>query len=344
MTRCSSFAIAGLTFALLACPLHSQQGGSNDPKQDNKIRLDVVVTNGSGKVASGLQMESFKLLDNGVERKLTSFSELTAAKNPVGVLIVIDSVNTPYSALSYQREQIMKYLRADGGRLTHVTTFAVLTDKGVQVFNRPSQDGTALATELEHYDIGLRQIGRDQGFYGAQERLTISLNALREIVAFETKLPGRKLVAWVSPGWPLLSGVNVELDYKQQQQVYKDIAAYSTQLRDAGITLDSVNSWGVGESLGRASFYETFLAGVSKPGQTQLGDLGLQVLATQSGGLVLNSSDLVGMLQQSVSDANDYYELSFEPAHSEKPNEYHRLQIVIPGYKARTRQSYYTQP
>ena len=344
MTRCLSCAIAGLVFLLLAYPLHSQQSGSNDPKLDDKIRLDVVVTNGSGKVASGLPTERFKLLDNGVQQALTSFSELATIKNPVRVMIVVDSVNTPFTALGYQREQIVKYLRADGGRLAHVTTFAVLTDKGIQIFNRPSQDGTALASELEHYDIGLRQIGRDQGFYGAQDRLTISLNALREIAAFERDLPGRKLVAWVSPGWPLLSGVEVQLENKQQQQIYKDIAAYSTQLRDAGITLDSLNSWGVGESLGRAFYYETFLKGVSKPDQTQLGDLGLQVLATQSGGLVLSSSDVAGMLKQSVADANDYYELSFEPAHSEKPNEYHRLQIVIPGFNARTRQSYYTQP
>ena len=344
MTRRLDFAILGLVFALLAHPLRSQQGASNDSKPDGKIRLDVVVTNGSGKVASGLSMESFKLLDNGVPRELASFSEFAAAKNPVGVLIVVDAVNTPTSALAYQREQIVKYLRANGGRLAHVTTFAVLTDKGIQIFNQPSQDGTALASELEHYEIGLRQIGRDQGFYGAQDRLTISLKALREIAAFEENSPGRKLVAWVSPGWPLLSGVGVQLDGKQQQQIYSNVVAYSTLLRDAGITLDSVNSWGVGESVGRASYYETFLNGVSKPGQTQVGNLGLQVLATQSGGLVLNSSDVPGMLNQCVSDADDYYELSFEPAHLEKPNEYHRIQIVVPGMKVRTRQSYYTQP
>jgi len=136
----------------------------------------------------------------------------------------------------------------------------------------------------------------------------------------------------------------VTLDDKQQQQIYKNIVEYSTQLRDAGITLDSVNSWGAGESVGRASYYMEFLNGVSKPGETQLGDLGLQVLATQSGGLVLNTSDVVGTLTQSVADADDYYEVSFAPAHSEKPNEYHRLQVVVSGLKTRTRQSYYAQP
>ena len=282
------------------------------------------------------------MLDNGVEQPLTSFAEFATAQNPVSVLIVVDAVNTPFTAVAYQRQQITKYLRANDGRLDHVTTFAILTDAGVQIFGKPSTDGAELASQLDQYEIGLREIRRDQGFYGAQDRLSISLNALREIATFEKSRPGRKLVTWVSPGWPLLSGVEVQLEYKQQQQIYDEVAEYSTLLREAGITLDSVNSWGVDESLGRAFYYQDFLKGVSNPAQTQLGNLGLQVLAEQSGGLVLNSSDVVASLRESVADAGHYYELAFQPKPTDKHEEYHRLQIVLKGLKSRTRQSYYT--
>jgi len=332
----------GLGLALPACPLHSQQVVSQDAKTGGVIHLDVVVTDRSSKVASGLAKERFKVLDNGVPRELLSFNEVTKPSNPVSVLIVIDAVNTPYTALSYQRDQIMKYLRANEGQLAHPTSFAIVTDKGVQMAKGTSKDGISLASALEHADIGLRVIGRSQGFYGAEDRLTISLNALREIVGFEKNEPGRKLVAWVSPGWPLLSGVNINLDNKQEQRIYTDIAAFSTRMRNAGVTLYSVNSWGPGEALGRADYYEEFLDGISKPNKAELGNLGLQVLAAQSGGLVLNSSDVVGMLQQSVADADDYYEISFEPIPSEKPIEYHRLQVEVDGLKTRTRQNYYT--
>ena len=344
MTYRSTLAPVCMLMLLFAATLFSQQQPSDDSTAVKDIRIDAVVTDKSLKGLHNIPMDSFKVLDNGVERKLTSFKEFSGKDNPVTVLIVVDAVNTPFSALAYQREQIVKYFSANGGRLEHPTTFAVLTDKGIQVFNKPSKDGTSLVSALEHYEIGLRDIRRDQGFYGAQDRMTISLNALREITAYEKQLPGRKLVAWISPGWPLLSGVDVDLDWKQLQQIYAHIAECSTELREAGITLDSINSWGVGESVGRANYYEEFLKGVSRPEQAQIGNLGLQVLAAQSGGLVLNSTGVVDMLKQSVSDADDYYELTFAPTPSDKRNEYHRLQVEVQGSKVRTRESYYTQP
>ena len=338
----SSVAIVGLLFAFSASPLHPQQTAANEERPTTPISLDVVVTDGSRKIAAGLAKDSFKVLDNGVEQPLMSFNEFATSQNPVSVLIVVDAVNTPFTAVAYQRGEIAKYLRANEGKLEHTTTFGILTDAGIRIFGKPSKDGAALAGELDQAEIGLREIRRDQGFYGAQDRLTISLNALHEIAAFERKLPGRKLVAWVSPGWPLLSGVDVQLEAKQQQQIYNEAAEFSTQLREAGITLDSVNSWGVEESLGRAFYYREFVKGVSRPDQTQLGNLGLQVLAEQSGGLVLNSSDVVASLRESVADADHYYELSFQPKPTDKHEEYHRLQVVMKGMKARTRQGYYT--
>lgn len=337
-----SLAWIGLLGALAASPLNSQPTTSNDSKPNSPISLDVVVTGRSGKVAPGLPKESFKVLDNGIEQPLTSFAEIATTNSPVRVLIVVDAVNTPFAAVAYQREQIEKYFRANGGHLEHATTFAVLTDAGIQIYNQPSQDGAVLATQLDHYEIGLREIRRDQGFYGAQDRLTISLNALREIISFEKKLPGRKLVAWVSPGWPLLSGVEVQLDFKQEQQIYGEAVDFSTQLRDADITLDSLNSWGVEESLSREFYYQEFVKGLGRPADAQLGNLGLQVLATQSGGVVLNSSDLKASLQQAVADADLFYELSFQPKPTDKHMEYHRLEVVIRGFKTRTRQGYYT--
>ena len=335
-------ALLGLVLGVPGCAAHSQMTATHDPKTQDAIRLDVVVTDGPGKAVSGLTRDRFKVLDNGAPREITSFREVSGSANPATVLIVVDAVNTPYTALSYQRDQISKYLRANEGQLTHMTTFAVLTDKGLQMFDRPSKDGNALASAMDRVETGLRTIGRDQGFYGAQDRLTISLNALREIETYEKSRPGRKVVVWVSPGWPLLSGVNIQLGSKQQMGLYRDIAGFSTQLREAGITLDSLNSWGVGEALGRADYYEVFLDGVKKPGDAQPGNLGVQVLALQSGGQALNSSDVVGMLRQSVADLDDSYEISFEAAPSDKPNEYHRIQVQVEGLRVRTRQSYYT--
>jgi len=323
-----------------------QQNIPSNAATDRMIHLNIVVTDSSGHRVSGLTQQDFTLLDNKVVRQLTSFAETKENQPPVQALIVLDAVNTPYTAVSYQRDQIEKYLRGNEGRLPITTNFAVFTDKGIELHNPPSKDGIALSSDLEHKEIGLREIGRSGGVYGAEDRETLSLNAFRAIVEYEAKLPGRKLVVWVSPGWPLLSGAGINLDSTQEKQIFKNIVDFSTQLRESHVALYGINSWGVTEALGQALYYEAFLKGVSKPDQAQLGDLGLQVLATQSGGLVLNSSDVVGNLQKCMNDAGASYDVSFPAASTERHDEYHELSVKIdkPGLTARTRKGYYSQP
>jgi hypothetical protein len=76
------------------------------------------------------------------------------------------------------------------------------------------------------------------------------------------------------------------------------------------------------------------------------GDLGLPVLAVQTGGRVLPRSNDVGdRIATSVADAKAYCRLRFAPAAAGHPNEYHDLQVKIsePGLTARTRTGYYAQ-
>ena len=151
---------------------------------------------------------------------------------------------------------------------------------------------------------------------------------------------------WLSPGWPLLSGPRIDLGEKARQGIFTDIVSLSNDMRAAQMTLYGVNPLGAGESVLRASYYQSYLKGISKPSQVDLADLSLQVLATQTGGLVLNqSNDLVSEIRRCVNDTREYYELTFAPAPGE-PSEYHGLQVKTdkPGVDARTRNGYYSAP
>ena len=94
----------------------------------------------------------------------------------------------------------------------------------------------------------------------------------------------------------------------------------------------------------QAFYYKNFLNGVSKPYQAQFGNLGLQVFATQSGGIVFEgNSDVAGLIQKSLADAQSWYQITFDPLPADKPNEYHRIDVRVdqPGLVARTRTGYY---
>src|ERR1022692_316644 len=315
------------------------------PAAASKIYLDVVVSPKSGPPVADLQQQDFTLLDNKSPRTFTSFQAFTGREAPIKVVLVIDAVNTGTQRVGYERVQIDKFLRAEGGHLAYPVALAVFTDKGISIAAELSSDGNALSDALDKQDIAIRAIGRS-GLYGAAERLQYSLAALHQLTASLAPQPGRKIVLWVSPGWPLLSGPRVELSSKQQQQIFSDVVSFSTQLRQAGITLYSVNPAGSTESMLRASYYKDFLKGVSKPNQVAAGNLGLPVLAVQSGGLALElNNDLTELLQECISDVAPYYEISFDAAPVERPDEYHQLEIKLakPGLTARTRQGYYAQ-
>jgi VWFA-related protein len=169
---------------------------------------------------------------------------------------------------------------------------------------------------------------------------------LHQLAAYGAKVPGRKIVLWISPGWPILSGPNIELTQKEQQSIFGTIVSLSTELREARITVDSIDPLGTADTGGlRTVYYQNFVKGIRKPNNAEFGDLALQVIATQTGGMVLNSSnDVAGQMQKAMEDAQAYYELSFDATPGE-PNEYHQLEIKVakPGLVARTRTGYYSQ-
>ena len=341
---------AGLLAGSLLTSFTSISGQQIAPARSEaprSIKLDVVVAPKSGPQVMELKTEDFTLLDNKSQRPLTSFKVVAKGDVPVKVILMVDAVNTTFSRVAYVRDQVQRFLQADGGQLLQPTTIAVLTDKGAEMQPGFSKDGNALSQSFDHLTIPLREITRSAGIWGANDRVQISLTAVRQLTAYAASSPGRTILLWISPGWPLLSGTRIDLDAKQQNQIFGDVVVFSTQLRQAGVTLYNINPLGPSENLFRADYYQSFTKGVSKPSQTDLADLSLQVLALQTGGLVLNgSSDVAEGLKRCLHDTEGWYEITFDGAAAEKANEYHHVEIKVdkPGLTARTRDGYYAQP
>jgi len=341
-------AVILLTFAMGSIALPAQPPapgtGSTIQPDTNKIYLDVVVSPKSGSPVAGLQKEDFTVLDNNVARPIENFQALGGSSAPIEVLLVVDAVNTTFSNLTYERDQIDLFFKSNGGHLDHPVSLAIFTDTGVQMQQGDSTDGNELSASLDRAAVGLREIHRDSQ-YEAQDRFNLSLNALHSLIVKEAARPGRKLIFWVSPGWPLLSGPRIDLDAKQEQLLYSQIVGISTLLLRNDITLYSIDPLGMGQSVGWEFSYQEYLNGVKKPNQVQLGDLSLQVIAVQSGGLALTATnDIANHIRQCMADATEYYRISYDPPPSEpRDGDYHKIDVKVskPGLIARTRTGYY---
>ena len=338
----------------------AQQDNLQTYPDQGTIYLDVAVTSKSGSPVTDLSKQDFTLLDNKVPQSISSFKVVSGQQAPVEVILLVDAVNAGPETVAYERTQIKKFLSAKSGHLDHPTTFAVVTEVDTQIHPDFTTDAKALDAALNDAAIRLRTLsqGHQQdgcpegtacpgaGFEVGTERLQLSLKALHTIAAHEAARPGRKLVLWISPGWPLLSRELAQFTPLQLQELFRSMVGLSTQLRQARITLYSIDPLGLRDVGIRTSEYAAYLKGVRTPKDVQPGNLGLQVFAVHSGGLALNSgNDLAALLQQCFGDAEVYYEISFDPPAASQRDEFHQLELRIakPGH-VRALQSYYAQP
>jgi VWFA-related protein len=324
---------------------------STESIPEGRIRLDVMVTDAAGKPVSGLELQDFTLLDDGHPQKIASFlpfnGSTTNPDTPVQIILVIDFVNLPFQELSFVREEVAKFLRHGGGHLKQPVAIYLLSNAGSRVLSQPSKDGNVLAQTLDQLKGSIHTITSAMVPEGWDKRFQLSVRGLQTIVADEARKPGRKLLIWIGAGWPL---VNPELGYyseRDQQGNFATIVELSTRLREARIALYSVTPSIVdgGDSM-QMFLYKDYLKGVNSPRQAGTGNLGLNVLATQSGGRILGpDNDLAGQINRCVAEANVFYQISFNPPTAKRTDEYHDLKVLTDrvGLTAHANTGYYDQ-
>jgi VWFA-related protein len=314
---------------------------------EGRVQLDVVVTDKSGKPVSGLEALDFVLKDNNLPAKILSFRAAGTVVQKdaplVEVILLLDTVNFNFQDVSRFRQQISEFLRKNGGHLAIPVSVVVFDDDGMKVLLQPSKDGNALAEQLDHADSKLRVIGRNSQ-YGALDRFSLSINWIDTVAKSQIKRPGRKLLIWTGPGWPMLDRPGLEISPKDQQHMFSEIVSLSTSLREAHMAVYSVNMGqpGLGTFL-----YQGFLKGVKTQEKANPSDLGLKVLAVQTGGRAISpDNDVASQIDSCIQDATAWYTISFDPPRADKPNEYHDLKVEVdkPGLTARTSTGYYNQP
>lgn len=327
-----------------SAPTQVAQAGKPASK-DQTITINVEVTDKSGQHIRGLTASDFTVFDSRQPQKILGFRPLDSKASPpdqVHVVIVLDTINTDFNVVARQREELATFLKQDGGELANPTSIAVLADRGLRLEKASTCDGNVLLAALNKGGSALRIVGRDTGYYGAAERLEMSLNQLGQLAAFESAQPGRKMLLFISPGWPLLPYAADQSDLKQRTWVFNTLVGLTNGLRQGNITLYALDPFDLGRT--NPFYYQSYLKGVAFAKDAEYPNLALQVLAEHSGGEVLTTGrDITDGLNTAVRDANASYELSFESAPGGRVDQYHALQVRLdqPNAAVRTTAGYY---
>lgn len=341
-----------------------------DPSQ-GMIRLDVIVRDKSGNPVSGLEQENFILRDNGEPKKIVTFQEFDGVTRkpdpPVEIVLVIDELNLAPMQISAAEREIENFLRQNRGLLTLPVSIYRVSDDGLSASQGPTTEGNLLADEVAHrseprvvFRTPIRRVepyelppesrfdpGRPHGE---------PWDPLGAIVIEERRRPGRKVMFWLGLGW--------QGSHLNDRDLFEELTEFSTRLREARITLWCVTRWpyplrglagpvlGTGPLAGAAwpdngVTNRNFLTPVRSANDVVLGNLAHAVIATQSGGGILEAaSDLSALMEKQVADANAFYTLTFDPPRTNMPDEYHDLRVEVkkPDMVAHTDTGYYDEP
>jgi len=306
------------------------------------VRLVVEVSDKKGHPVNGLAASDFTVLDNNEPQKLLSFRAVNsqdAAPASLRVLIVIDAINADYQTVARERDGLADFLKQNDGKLPYPVSIAVLTDSGVKVEAGPTEDGKELLTALNNNRSEFRTIIRTQGVFGAGERLEDMLNHLGDLVTNEEHQPGRKLVLFLSRGWPMLAYSGRDIDTEHRAQLFHELQRLTNGLLNANITL-----YCLAPTEDELFLYQDFLKPVTRAYQAGYENVSLQVLAEHTGGLVLmDGNDIKGEINSSVQDAGSYYVMLYETPPAGEGTDYHAIRVNVdkPKVKVRTTAGYY---
>ena len=220
-----------------------------------KVKLDVLVTDDAGRPVPGLEQADFTVLDNHQPRPILSFQayppSATASGGtakldpPLEIILLVDTANSAFQRVAFERTQVDAFLRQNGGHLTRPTSLMLFSDQNVKVQPHPSTDGNAIAKALDESETAMHTIPLSRG-YDAVDRMSLSLKTLHSIAAVEGTKPGRKMLLWIGPGWPMLEGAGYNLSAASRERLFNNIVDLSRTLREARVTLYSLHDYEAG--------------------------------------------------------------------------------------------------
>ena len=356
----SWISLCAIAISWLACPAGAQTappspelkqrlpaaGTAKPAPAEGRMRLDVVVTDQSGKPVPGLVAQDFTLQDNGQPQTILTFHASDGTQgnrdSQLSSFLMIDTVNSGLLDIGFMRDAVEKFLRQNGGHLTQPTTVVLFTDTGFDVVGKTSLDGNTLADAVHAIKPVVHTIHSAAGREALFERFQLSGKALGIITAREVPAPGRKLMIWLGPGWPVMRRQDTNYDTRTHELNFDAIASLTNQLRQARMVLCSAGG-------GTPFTVQDLMKPVKSPTDANPANLALQVLALQSGGRTLdpgNRSYPVELLNTCMQEMAPFYTITFDPPANEKAFTYHPLKVTVarPDLKVNTNAGYYAEP
>ena len=368
----NKIASAAAIALMAATPLRTQQVPAPDIKVSVRlVTLDVVVTDKKGNPVTNLTKDDFAVYEDAQHQTIRTFESPSAHMMPASpdgkprvvvtsaadlpkignapvTLLVLDELNTPFSDMSFARQSLEKYLRAQPETLNQPTALLVASNTRFQLLQDYTQKrADVLAALKAHFpEYPWKMANGGNGGDGAVERIVQSLSSLLQIAEATRGTPGRKNVIWVGVNAPGVDLANADpVTVREMTDVVKRVTQTLLATRVAVYYIDpTINS--------------SATVGLMVPGDSDdsdtfsdvdpfTADVNFDEFAPATGGKIfLSRNDVNNEIANSIDNGNTYYSLSYAPTNpSEDAAKFRNIKIKLtnPNLIATTREGYYPE-
>jgi VWFA-related protein len=333
------------------------------------VVLDVVATDRSGQIQNGLTRNDFNITEDGIPQTILNFEapsvhpvptgtpitstadlEKRAPQSPVDV-IVLDEMNTTFQDMAFARYALKKYLNAQPDVVQAPTMLIALSFDKFTVLHDYTQDRGAILHALDHhlthYPWNLK---RGESKYTTFAK---SIGALEQVAEGTSGHPGHKNIIWVGKGFPGINLSSPAITEKTVEGVTYAVQQAVNMLRDARVTLYTIDPTIMSSTISTTSDADSVLGGMDGSMDASapdpfVGDVNFTGLAKETGGKSFYSrNDVDREIGESVRDGVNYYTITYRPSNESdagKPFRKIRIGFARPGLHAFYRDGYYTKP
>ena len=338
-----------------------------------------VIARSKGAPATGLSSEDFTLLDNGKPQKIALFSvsssqaagpapiplpagavsnrlesDYTALEN--ATVLLIDQRNTAQNDEAFAVQRIVKFLqrrRKQGRMPDRIGIYTFGRDGSLQVVQEITDNAVLLDRAANGIEAKESSRGREPADRAAADRAMDTKHMLEAVARHLASVPGRKSLAWVTAGFPLLVFPN--LGQQPDFDFNTTIQGAARALNDANVALYAVDARGlIGTLSGTTAISNAETAGPQSPLQLRLqmqagggflsGTDTMSRLADLTGGLMLyNANAIEDSIQEALDDGELTYTLGFYPTQEVRNGAWHKLKVEVAkqGVSVRYREKYF---
>jgi VWFA-related protein len=318
------------------------------------VVLDVVVTDRSGRVVTGLQKSDFRVTEQDQPQTILHFDssgavlpkphepiDSTAALDAIApqapvTVIVLDEFNTRFEDMAFARYSLKKYLEKQPDRLSTPTMLLAVTMRKFTVLQDYTENKKALVDALDHsLAVNPWQLSV---LDWVPARFATAFATLMRVAEATEGHPGHKNMIWIGRGFPALDYSTVSID--ALNKVNSVVQQCVNMLRDARVTLYTIDPAGV---MAREDQYGPAAALEDPFG----GNYQFSLLAKATGGRALyGRNDVDAEIGSTILDGRYFYTLAYRPTDdSRNPQKFRRIVVTLdrPGLTATTREGYYEQ-